>query len=181
MFGYLSPNPGHDAAKVELECRPSEALRGNCHLENHEFRTGFEYPSGLGESGIQIHQVAHSPANHCSVERLIRKRKLEGVCVHRSESGRFRSAKVEHAPHEIRADDPSAETWASGQGGREIEGPRAEVEINSSGSSFPAQQRHGVAPPALIEPKADDAVEAIVGGGYGGKNRADIGPLFRTA
>jgi acyl transferase domain-containing protein len=40
---------------------------------------------------------------------------------------------------------------------------------------------HGDAAPALIEPEADDAVEAVVGGGNGGKNRADIGPLLRTA
>jgi hypothetical protein len=94
---------------------------------------------------------------------------------------RLAPALFQHGGYEVGADDPPAKPWAPSQSGPEVQGPGAQVEVNSFRLTFPPQPRDAVPPPSLIEVKADDAIEAVVGGGYGSKDGPDIIPLFRTA
>jgi hypothetical protein len=88
---------------------------------------------------------------------------------------------LQHRAGEVGADNPSLETGRAAQRGRQVEGAGAEVEVDSSGQTLPPELCHGLPPPALIEPEADDAIEAVVGGSDCTEDIADIGPLLRTA
>ena len=69
----------------------------------------------------------------------------------------------------------------SRQCGREIEGPSAEVEIDSFRHPFPIQLSDRISSPTLIEAQADDVIQAVVRGSDRGKDLPDVGPLLRAA
>jgi hypothetical protein len=75
----------------------------------------------------------------------------------------------------------TTEAGLSGEDGREIECPGAQIQVPAVGPLLPADTADGVAPPALVEPQADDPVQAIVGGRDGGEHGPHVGALCRTA
>ena len=181
MFRDPATDPGHDPPEVELKAGAEQALLGNRHLQDHEPGSWLEYPSGLCQAGVEIHQVPNSPADHRTIEGLVRERQLQRVGCHWVEESRLVTALLQHRPHKIGSDDSPPKPTPAGERGAEIQGSSAEVEVDSFRLPFPPQPRDSGPPPALVESKADDAVEPVVRGSYGSEDGADIGPLFRTA
>src|SRR4051812_43405506 len=181
MFLNHATNQGQDPAKVELKPPPEPRLRGCSHLQHNQPGPGFEHARGFGESAIEIHQVAEAPADHGTIERVLGKRKIEGVGGDGYQPRRLLPTQLQHLSYEISTDDAAPKSGRPGKGRPEVQRAGAEVEIDSLRSPLPPQQLYCPAAPALIEVEADDPVEPIVGGSDGGEHRADVRPLFRTA
>ena len=156
-------------------------MRRQGHLQDHEACARLEHARGFPESVIEVDQVPHAPSDHRSVEGPIRKREDQRIGDHRREPGRLVPAKAEHALDEVGPDDPTPEPASAGEHGAEVEGAGAQIQIHSLRRSLPPQSPHRVAPPPLIQPQADDAVEPVVRGRDGREHVADVSPLLGPA
>ncbi len=140
-----------------------------------------QHPGQLGQAGVEVGEVPHPPADQRAVERAVREREQERVGDHRVHPVRLAAAELEHPAHEVHAHHPAAEAGLAGEDRREVEGPGAEVEVDSIRRPLPPESPHGVPAPAEIQPQAQNPIQPIVRRGDGGEHLADVGALLRPA
>ena len=69
MFRDHSADPRQHTAEIEQVQTAEPRVRGQGHLEDHQAGARLEHACRLAQSGIQVHQVPHAPADHRAVER----------------------------------------------------------------------------------------------------------------
>ena len=173
---YVSRSRGRSTAARAGSRTDTAAASSGCarqrHLQDHQAGAGLEHAGGLGQSGIEIHQVADSPADHRAIEGGVRE---TAARAHRRSpapaGGAFARPSRSIGADEVGADDAAREIRAAGRAWRRSRACRRRGRDRFRPASAPTPAADRVAPPALIEAKADDAVEAVVGGGDGGEDR----------
>src|SRR2546425_989976 len=93
----------------------------------------------------------------------------------RSGAGRFVLAQSQHRDHEVGTDHAAAKTGLPGELGGKVQCAGADIEIGAVGFSFPAEARHGGAPPGPIHVEAEQVVQEVVARRDRREHATDVG------
>ena len=177
MFGHQASDERKHVAEIG-QIEPFHRLPpGSGELKHHEFSAGFEDPGALPESLVEIGQVTNPEADGSSVEGRGGEWKVERVGIERDDRCRFAAPALQHGEDEIRPDDAALEAPLAGQGGGQVQGSGAQIEITSVRRSLPAEQLHRLATPAAVYIEAQEMIEKIVSGGDRREHAPDVRPL----
>src|SRR5213594_318294 len=150
-------------------------------LEHHEAGAGAEHPVRLAEPRVQVREVPHPERDHRAVEAAIDEGQHERVGGNGTGARRLALPPLEHRHHEVRADHAAREARLMRQRRREVQGARAEIEIDTVRSSLPAEPPHRGPAPAAVQVEAEEMIEKIVARRDSGEHTTHIGPLRVTA
>ena len=180
MFRDESANRRQYALEICQIDRAQRLPRRHRHLEDDEPGTRRQNAGRFGEAGIEIRQIARTPAHHGAVEGRRPERQRERVGRDRCRALALVPSVLKHRLREVGGHDTTTESGTLREGGGEIERARTEVEIRPLGCALPVEPVHGGTPPAQVEPEAHDSVQAVVGRGDGGEELPHVRPLLRT-
>src|SRR3989441_412503 len=103
------------------------------------------------------------------------KRQLQRVGGDRDGAKSFALALRQHRDHEVGADHTAAEAALPGELGGQVQRTGAQIQVSAVGFSFPAEARHGSAPPGPIHVEAEQVVQEVVARSDRGEHATDVG------
>src|SRR6267378_3061926 len=151
MFRHQPADGGENSPEVKEVDRAQRREPGRGELENDETRAGFQNPGRLTEAAVEVGEIAYAKSHQRAVEPRRGKRQRQRIGGDRDGTGRFALTLRQHWDHEVGADHTAAEAGLPGELGGKVERAGAEIEVGAVGFSFPAEARHGGAPPGRSE------------------------------
>src|SRR6058998_39479 len=162
MFRHEPADGGQNSPEIEQVHRAQRREPGRGELEDDEARTRFQHSCCLAQSAVEIGEIAYAKSHQRAVEPRRGKRQRQRVGGDRSGAGRLVLAQGQHRDHEVGADHAAAKTGLPGELGGKVQCAGADIEIGAVGFSFPAEARHGGAPPGPIHVEAEQVVQEVV-------------------
>src|SRR6266566_4328 len=175
MFRHEPADGGQNSTEIEEVDRAQRREPGRGELEDDETRSGFQDAGHFAKAPVEIGEIAYAKSHQRAVEPRRGKRQRQRVGRDRDGAGRFAPALREHRDHEVGADHTAAEAALPGELGGQVQRAGAEIEVGAGGLSFPAESRHGGAPPGPIHVEAEQVVQEVVARSDRREHATDVG------
>src|SRR2546425_3579912 len=175
MFRHEPADGGENSPEIEQVDRAQRREPGRGELENDEPRTGLEDAGRFAEAPVEVGEIAYAKSHQRAVEPRRGKGQLQRVGGDRDGAKSFALALRQHRDHEVGADHTAAEAALPGELGGQVQRTGAQIQVSAVGFSFPAEARHGSAPPGPIHVEAEQVVQEVVARSDRGEHATDVG------
>ena len=141
---------------------------------------GARHPQRLLESVVQSRHVPYPERDDRAGKAPGADRQLHGICSHRRHSRpvHLSRAGLEHRLGEIGSYNETLESGQPRNLRRDIQSPRAEIQVGSGRVSLDVQLRDRPAPPSPVDVQTQDVIEEIVSRGDLREHPLDVRALL---
>jgi hypothetical protein len=150
MFRHYATDQGKYVPEIERIQLPWHPGRGCRELEHNHAFAGFEHPSDLSQSSVEVSEVPHTEANDAAVEVRIGKTQLRSVGCDGAFGWVLLPTSREHRGHEIGGNNVPLEAATLYEFPTEVAGARAQVEVSTLQGFLPTQAVDGESAPTFV-------------------------------